>query len=281
MGNTKMSLPHRSFRVKGTRQDLRRLPRDYSSIGYYMKDKKIILKDLYRLIDLASDYIRTGYRSEHSDAPDFSGFDKKLSGKTGPIQEKQNEAETTPIAGLEALNTKIKKCTLCRLHIGRKNAVPGEGVLNPKLMIVGEAPTEDDDRAGAPFVGAAGQYLSKWLEAIKIDRKTDCYVSNIVKCRPPQSRQPSEDESATCFPYLLEQIRIIKPRAILCVGLVSSRILTGKHLASMNQLRESAYEHYGTPLFVTYHPSAVLRDTTLRKPVWDDMQKLQGILERL
>jgi len=161
----------------------------------------------------------------------------------------------------------------------RTNAVPGEGADQPKLMIIGEAPGAQEDALGRPFVGPAGQYLDKWLKAIELDRNGDVFIGNIIKCRPPQNRDPLPEETSACLPYLRRQIRVIRPRAILTLGRISTHILTGT-VEGIGKLHGRRFEFQGIPLIPTYHPSAVLRNPVYRKPVWDDLRKLKRLIEQ-
>ena len=121
---------------------------------------------------------------------------------------------------LESIAAEVRDCRKCRLSEERRNAVPGEGVLNPKVMIIGEAPGAQEDATGHPFVGRAGQYLDKWLQAIGLERDRDVFIGNIIKCRPPDNRDPFPDESSACMPYLKRQIRVIRPKTILTLSLI-------------------------------------------------------------
>ena len=181
---------------------------------------------------------------------------------------------------LAMLEERVRSCTRCPLHEGRMNAVPGQGVLDPQVMIVGEGPGAEEDRRGLPFVGRAGQYLDKWLEAIDLERGKNVYIGNVVKCRPPGNRDPRPQESESCLPYLREQIELIRPRVILTVGRVASGILIGTS-AGITRLRGRTYYYEGTPLIPTFHPSAVLRNQDLRRPVWDDLKRLRALVDSL
>jgi DNA polymerase len=150
-------------------------------------------------------------------------------------------------------------------------------VLNPRVLVVGEGPGAEEDATGRPFVGKAGQYLDRWLKAIDLDRKVNCFIANIVKCRPPGNRDPLPEESAACLPYLREQIAILQPKAILAVGRIAAQVLTGR-AAGIGELRSRQYTFGDIPLVVTYHPSAVLRDRSLRAPVWEDLKRLNALL---
>ena len=181
---------------------------------------------------------------------------------------------------LEKIASQVAGCNKCRLCEKRNKVVPGMGVLNPDVLVVGEGPGGDEDMQGLPFVGKAGQYLDKWLEAIGLSRHTNCFIGNVVKCRPPMNRDPQPDEIAACLPYLERQIALIKPKFILTVGRISSAVLSGQE-AGIGRLRGRTYSFRGIPLIPTYHPSAVLRDPTLRKPVWDDLKRLKAELEEI
>jgi DNA polymerase len=157
--------------------------------------------------------------------------------------------------------------------------VPGAGALDPKVMVIGEGPGAEEDRRGEPFVGRAGQYLDRWLDAIGIKRETNAFIGNIVKCRPPGNRDPKPDESDACIGYLKEQIEIIRPATILAVGRIASGILIGS-TGGIGSLRGKTYSYQGIPLVPTYHPAAVLRNPELRKPVWDDLQRLETLFPK-
>jgi DNA polymerase len=144
------------------------------------------------------------------------------------------------------------------------------------VLFVGEGPGEEEDRTGRPFVGAAGQYLDKWIPAIGLQR-SQCFIANVVKCRPPRNREPHPEEIAACLPFLKRQIKVMGPRTICCLGRIAAQTLL-KTTASLGSLRGKVYSWNGIPLVVTYHPSAVLRETALRKPVWDDLRLLKTLL---
>jgi uracil-DNA glycosylase family 4 len=126
-------------------------------------------------------------------------------------------------------------------------------------------------------VGKAGQYLDRMLKAIDLDRNSNCFIANIVKCRPPGNRDPLPEESSACLPYLQEQIAILRPKAILAVGRIAGQVLTGSG-GGVGELRSREHSFGDIPLAVTYHPSAVLRDRSLRAPVWEDLKRLNALL---
>ena len=216
--------------------------------------------EYWKLINNAEDYIKYGCTSDRR-LPD--------------MMLKREDPDS-----LEKIASQVAGCNKCRLCEKRNKVVPGMGVLNPDVLVVGEGPGGDEDMQGLPFVGKAGQYLDKWLEAIGLSRHTNCFIGNVVKCRPPMNRDPQPDEIAACLPYLERQIALIKPKFILTVGRISSAVLSGQE-AGIGRLRGRTYSFRGIPLIPTYHPSAVLRDPTLRKPVWDDLKRLKAELEEI
>ena len=145
-------------------------------------------------------------------------------------------------------------------------------------MFVGEGPGAEEDRTGRPFVGAAGQYLDKWLKSITLDR-SQCYIAICVKCRPPQNSEPHPEEIGACLPYLERQIAAVRPRLICCLGRIAAQTLLGT-TSSLGALRGTVHQRKGIPVVVTYHPSAVLRDQSLRKPVWEDLKVVQRLLQK-
>ncbi|RKX82643.1 MAG: uracil-DNA glycosylase [Spirochaetes bacterium] len=217
-------------------------------------------KTFWNILNLIEDYERYGFEDVHPEA-EFN-------------EEKKKSREEL----LSDISTEVKKCTLCVLSKNRKNPVPGEGILDPLVMIIGEGPGAEEDRTGKPFIGRAGKYLDKWLEAIKLSRNENCFIGNIVKCRPPNNRDPKPEESFACFPYLERQIDILKPKVILTVGRISSQIMTGRSLG-IGALRGKIYRYKDTPLVTTYHPSGVLRNPALRPRVWDDLRLLRTVID--
>ena len=186
-------------------------------------------------------------------------------------------ANTLEECSLGQLVVMIDACRACQLGLLRKHSVPGEGVMNPRVMVVGEGPGAEEDRTGHPFVGRAGQYLDRWLAALDLSREKNVYISNIVKCRPPNNRDPFPEETTACLPYLRRQITLVGPETILCVGRIAAHILLERE-DGVGKLRGSFFRFEGIPLLVTYHPSAVLRNPGLRAPVWKDLQQLASFL---
>jgi uracil-DNA glycosylase len=184
---------------------------------------------------------------------------------------KPEAAVTDPALGLRMVRDDLGDCTRCRLHKqGRKQIVFGVGNPRAELMFVGEAPGADEDEQGEPFVGRAGQLLNNMIKAMGMQR-TDVYIANIIKCRPPGNRTPERDECETCSPFLLRQIAVIRPKVIVALGAVAAKTLLAIH-APMAELRGRWYDFRGTKLTVTYHPAFLLRDPRQKKEAWKDLQ---------
>ncbi len=180
---------------------------------------------------------------------------------------------------LDELNALICTCTKCPLGFTRTNFVFGVGNPYATLMLIGEAPGADEDAQGEPFVGRAGQLLTRILEAINFKR-SDVYICNILKCRPPNNRKPTPEESETCKPYLKKQIALIKPKVILCLGLTAAENLLGTN-ESMSRLRGRVLQYEGIPVMVTYHPAALLRNPNWKRPTWEDVQAVRKLHDDL
>jgi len=226
----------------------------------------------WKLLNDLEDFVRHGERVAR-DAPQGLGFTRRGSAAVrGDTTEDRRRR-------LEAIAERVARCERCPLCRDRMKTVPGAGALDPKVMVIGEGPGAEEDRRGEPFVGRAGQYLDRWLDAIGIKRETNAFIGNIVKCRPPGNRDPKPDESDACIGYLKEQIEIIRPATILAVGRIASGILIGS-TGGIGSLRGKTYSYQGIPLVPTYHPAAVLRNPELRKPVWDDLQRLETLFPK-
>ena len=183
---------------------------------------------------------------------------------------------------LEHVTQEILVCNKCKLCTTRTHTVPGVGVSKPTVLVVGEAPGAQEDLQGQPFVGKSGQYLDKWLAAIKLSRDTNVFITNTIKCRPPNNRNPDTHEVQQCNPYLLAQIELLKPKLILALGKVAGHILTGNSQLTLGNMRGKEYVYHNIPLYVTYHPSAVLRNPDgLRRVVWEDLQQVEKRLSQL
>ena len=169
------------------------------------------------------------------------------------------------------------ECSRCKLHtLGRKQVVFGVGNPDADLMFVGEAPGADEDIQGIPFVGRAGQLLTKIIEAIELKRD-DVYIANVIKCRPPQNRNPEQDEVETCEPFLFQQIDVIKPKVIVALGTFAARALL-RTLDPISRLRGRVYEYRGAKLIPTFHPAYLLRNPSSKREVWEDMKLARRLL---
>ena len=186
---------------------------------------------------------------------------------------------TLQFASLDQHVEAICHCTLCPLGRTRTKFVYGIGNPRAEIMFIGEAPGRDEDLIGEPFVGRAGKLLDKILEAMKLTRR-DVYIANILKCRPPENRDPQPDEMKLCMPYLKEQIRLIRPKFICALGRIAAHGLL-ETTASLGQLRGKWHRFEGIPLIVTYHPAALLRFQQYKRPTWEDMQTLMAEYERV
>ena len=180
---------------------------------------------------------------------------------------------------LDGLHERICDCVKCPLGHTRTKFVFGTGNPAATLMIIGEAPGADEDAQGEPFVGKAGQLLNKILEAIGFKRG-DVYICNILKCRPPGNRKPLAEEVDLCIPYLRKQIALVKPKLILALGLTAAENLLAT-TESLGRLRGRIFEYEGTPLMVTYHPAALLRNPNWKRPAWEDVQAVRKLHDEL
>ena len=179
---------------------------------------------------------------------------------------------------LEAIAETVRQCTRCPLYATAKNGVPGEGDPNADLVCVGEAPGENEDATGRPFVGASGQLLTKILAAISLKRE-EVFIANVVKHRPPANRNPKPDEVEACSPYLVRQLELVQPKVILAFGTFAAQTLLATK-TPIGKLRGSVHRYYGVPLIVTYHPAALLRNPAWKRPAWEDVQLARRILDR-
>jgi DNA polymerase len=186
--------------------------------------------------------------------------------------------DTEPAAALTAIREDIGDCTRCKLHgLGRRQIVFGVGNPNANLMFVGEAPGADEDIQGEPFVGRAGQLLTKIIEAIELKR-ADVYIANILKCRPPNNRNPEPDEVVTCSPFLNRQIDTIRPKVIVALGSFAAKALLQSD-APISRIRGHVFDYRGgAKLIPTFHPAFLLRSPERKRDVWEDMKKVRALL---
>ncbi len=182
-----------------------------------------------------------------------------------------------PTGDLTLIRADLGDCTRCKLHKGRKNIVFGVGDPSAKLVFVGEGPGADEDTQGEPFVGKAGQLLTKMIEAMGYQR-SDVYIANVVKCRPPNNRDPEPDEVAACEPFLVAQLGAIAPQVIVTLGKHAAQTILRDPASSITKLRGKWREYQGIKVMPTFHPSYLLRDPSQKKWVWQDLQEVMKVL---
>jgi uracil-DNA glycosylase len=177
---------------------------------------------------------------------------------------------------LQRIREDIGDCTRCKLHKGRTNIVYGVGNPKAQLVFVGEGPGHDEDIKGEPFVGRAGRLLTQMIEAMNL-RREDVYIANVVKCRPPENRLPEKDEIATCSPYLLRQLEVIKPKVVCALGSCAAQTLL-QTTQGISRFRGEWFDFHGAKLIATYHPAYLLRNPPAKSEVWKDLQKVMAVL---
>ena len=173
---------------------------------------------------------------------------------------------------LEEVQKELGDCRRCKLHRTRRTIVFGEGDEKATLMFIGEGPGYDEDLQGRPFVGKAGQLLTKIIESIHLKRE-DVYIANIIKCRPPQNRNPQPDEIETCYPFLMKQIQAIRPKIICALGTFAAQTLLNTN-AKITGLRGRVFDFTGIKVFPTYHPAFLLRNPERKREVWEDVKQI-------
>jgi len=224
-------------------------------------------------LDLTDDFLSCGYRSERKEY--------HFSDNNAVLFQTQCASEGNT---LEQIAAEIKICKNCQLSEKRTNAAPGEGADKPLVMVIGEGPGQEEDAQGRPFVGRAGQLLDKMLASINLSRNTNCFIANVVKCRPPNNRDPYPEETAACSHFLERQIALLKPKFILAVGRISAQTLL-KTTEAAGKLRQKFFElntaNASYPLIVTYHPAALLRNEELKRPAWEDLKLLRSKLDEI
>ena len=181
----------------------------------------------------------------------------------------------------EALRSEVLKCTRCPLHLTRTQGVFGVGPQRADWLVIGEAPGAEEDRRGEPFVGAAGQLLDAMLRAIGLDRRTNVYIANVLKSRPPGNRDPKPEEVAACLPYLVRQIALLQPRIMLAVGRIAAQNLLATDVP-LGRLRGQVHRfgELNTPLVVTYHPAYLLRTPADKRKAWDDLKFARSVYQQ-
>jgi len=199
------------------------------------------------------------------------------------VEEENLDNNTGPAgSGWMELKQAVPACTACGLHTSRTQTVFGVGDEKADWLLVGEAPGAEEDRLGDPFVGQAGKLLDNMLAAIGLDRRTNVYIANVLKCRPPGNRNPEPGEVAKCTPFLLKQIELIQPKLIVAMGRFAAQTLLASD-ASIASLRGRLHRYAGVPLVVTYHPAYLLRNLPDKAKAWEDLvfarRTMQSLLD--
>jgi len=253
-------------------------------------------RELWAELSLIEDWLSGGARRRRAE-PDFAAAASRAEARARAAAEgprvdavfaeggagaAEGSRPAAPGSGLSAslaeLGAEAARCAACRLASGRSRVVFGEGSASPIALVVGEGPGSEEDATGRPFVGPAGKLLDRMLESIGLSRTTNAYIANVVKCRPPMNRDPAPDEQAACRGFLRKQVEILKPSYILCLGRVAAQALTGSK-DGISRLRGRWLEYEGLPLIATFHPSALLRDESLKRPSWEDLKALRARME--
>ncbi len=236
-------------------------------------------EEMIELIRSLRDHIREGATGGRSDHLFLRGTDPRQSknvrqGRLG--LEDAVEGRSSDPRTLDDVRRELGDCKRCPLHRTRRNLVFGEGSPSARLVFIGEAPGEEEDLQGRPFVGRAGQLLTKIIGAMGLKRP-DVYICNILKCRPPQNRNPRQEEMETCEPFLRMQIEAIRPRVICALGTFAARRILQTD-APITALRGRFHDCRGIPVMPTYHPAYLLRNPDAKKQVWEDVQMIMKML---
>ena len=200
-------------------------------------------------------------------------------GATGRSSLQALERSDPRFDSLDQIERFVRRCRRCRLGSGRLQAVPGEGNQKAQIMIVGEGPGQEEDQQGRPFVGPAGQLLTKMLQGINLERE-EVFIGNVIKCRPPRNRNPEPEEVQACFPLLREQIRLINPRLLVPLGAFAAQALTGSD-RKISEIRGQSFSFDGRLVIPTYHPAYLLRSPEFKRPAWEDLKKIKREYERI
>ena len=218
-----------------------------------------------------------------ADLKSYLEYLKGMGIETLPVSEKLSERESAssvpPVTTetLEEIRNDLGDCQRCKLHRMRKTLVFGEGSPKAALMFVGEGPGYDEDVQGRPFVGKAGQLLTKIIQSIGLQRE-DAYIGNIIKCRPPQNRNPEPDEIEACHPFVLRQIQAIRPKIICALGTFAAQTLL-KTSTKITALRGKVFDLDGIKVIPTYHPAYLLRNPEKKRETWEDMKQIIALLQ--
>ena len=233
--------------------------------------------------DLSRDSLRdlvAGLRRHLEEERDlgFEGWPQTVNKKSGPEPARKETGSKRPRQTLAEVREELGDCRRCKLHRKRTNIVFGSGNPQAKLIFVGEGPGRDEDLQGEPFVGQAGKLLTRIIEAIQLTRE-EVYIANIVKCRPPENRNPEPDEIAACEPFLIRQIKAIQPKLICALGTFAAQTLL-QTTEKISALRGRFHSYQGILLMPTYHPAFLLRNPNYKRDVWEDVKKVRAEYEK-
>lgn len=243
--------------------------------------KRKIIESLKTQQEIFGDYLFTSFSKKENSKESTESKEKLVVSEKIEINLNENlfHEDFQRANSLDELNSMINQCQKCPLGKTRTKFVFGVGNPKANAMLIGEAPGADEDMQGEPFVGRAGKLLNDILKAINLSRE-EVYIANILKCRPPNNRDPQPTEMETCIPYLHKQIELINPKIILCLGRIAANGLLNKKL-SLTTLRENIYEFNGIKVLVTYHPAALLRNPQWKRGCWEDVKKFKKLYDDL
>jgi DNA polymerase len=245
-----------------------------------MNDSSLNILDRTTLLEELRE-ITTGLRHylEEEKGRGFPGWPRAAAPSLGKETPRPIIKPSPSPSTLEDLRAELGDCRRCKLHSGRTQIVFGVGNPRAKLVFVGEAPGRDEDLQGEPFVGQAGQLLTKIIQAIQLKRE-EVYIANIIKCRPPENRNPEPDEIAACEPFLVKQLQVIQPRLICALGTFAAQTLL-KSEEKISALRGRFHQYQEIPVMPTYHPAYLLRNASRKREVWEDMKKIKQEYDKL
>lgn len=230
---------------------------------------------IYHALDQLEGWLTDGHHRPGPE-PDFQPL-QSAKDRPEASQDRQPDQTLPGQDSLERLSQELYRCMACRLAASRRQVVVGRGSLHPRLLVIGEAPSAEDDASGQAFDGESGQLLRRMLAAIDIRMDEDCYLTQVVKCRPSMDRDPAPDEQSSCQPFLRRQLALLKPKAVLCLGRIPSQLLLGSR-DGLQKLRGRVYDLEGRPCVVSHSLPNLLRDPAMKRPAWEDLKLLQAIL---
>jgi uracil-DNA glycosylase family 4 len=254
-------------------------------ISYLQQQKELLMPSLYLSLPLTLRVIpqkKAAGDSGPKAMPFMVSFTNEVVVSKIPIPIKQLAQihHSDKRQALVALYEAHKNCALCSIAARRKKFIFGSGNAQSSIMIIGEATADDDETAGEPFSGEAGELLTKMLSAIHLNRKTDTFITTTLKCRPPANREATQQEVLACTALLKTQISIIQPKIMLLLGRLPALSLLGK-TEPISVMRQQAFSYEGVPVLVTYHPQGLLKNTSLKRPAWEDLQKFEKLYKEL